>query len=289
MTGACTIDVRFFAAPPDLEGCFTTFYRMNLTVPDGGVVVDHLHPEWTNLRFFGGAAPDCRMQGCAPLSGAAFTLTGASSQPLRFALGSTRMWGVGLFPLGWARFIGGRASELANQVVDGAAHPAFAAFAGLADQLHRPGADDESEFALLIDTFRKARRPVREEAAIRKVHAAIVDTEMSSVAELAARAGLNPRALERLCRRHFGFPPKLLLRRQRTMRTLTAYMIAPGVSWSSVIDGHYHDQAHFVREFQSFMQMSPSEYAALPHPVLSAFMTERKRILGSAVQTLDTP
>ena len=37
------------------------------------------------------------------------------------------------------------------------------------------------------------------------------------------------------------------------------------------------------------MRMSPSEYAALDHPVLSAFMAERARIMGSPVQTLDRP
>jgi len=97
------------------------------------------------------------------------------------------------------------------------------------------------------------------------------------------------RTLERLCRRHFGFPPKLLLRRQRLMRTVSAYMVDPNRNWSKVIDGRYHDQAHFVREFQQFFQMTPSEYASMDHPVLAAFMAERKRILGSPAQTLDRP
>ena len=66
-------------------------------------------------------------------------------------------------------------------------------------------------------------------------------------------------------------------------------MLEPEASWSNVIDGHYHDQSHFVREFHAFMRSTPSEYAALPHPVLSAFMVERKRIWGSPVQTLDKP
>ena len=289
MSASCRIDVRFFSPPADMEGCFTTFYRMQLTVADGGKVVDHLHPEWTNLRFFSGSAPDCSIPGSPPLAGSPFPVTGPSTLPLRFELGTTRMWGVGLFPLGWARFVGGSAAALTNQVVDGTQHPAFVPFAPLADALYAGPPDDEAEFARLIACFRQLSRPVRDEAAIRAVHRAMVDTAMSTVAELADRAGLNPRTLERLCRRYFGFPPKLLLRRQRLMRTVAAYMTRAGGSWSSVIDGHYHDQAHFVREFQAFMRMGPSEYAALDHPVLSAFMLERKRILGSPVQTLDQP
>jgi AraC-like DNA-binding protein len=285
----CEIDIRFYHPPSDLEGCFTTFYRMEMRVPEDGHVVDWLQPEWGNLRFFRGARPECRIPGGNSLVGAEFTATGPSSLPLRFELGTTRLWGVGLFPLGWARFVRAPANELANQVVDGAKHPAFTAFAGLPDQLFGAAADDDAEFATLIAAFRARMHILREEAAICAVHAAMVDTEMASVAELAKRAGLTPRSLERLCRKHFGFPPKLLLRRQRFMRTLSAFMTDPGGSWSNVIDGRYHDQAHFVREFQQFMRMTPSEYAALPHPVLAGFMAERKRILGSPAQTLDQP
>jgi len=73
------------------------------------------------------------------------------------------------------------------------------------------------------------------------------------------------------------------------MRSLAAFMLEPRASWSAVIDRHYHDQSHFVHEFHAFMGCTPSDYAAQPHPVLGAFMAERKRIWGSPVQTLDPP
>ncbi|MCP5395548.1 MAG: AraC family transcriptional regulator [Sphingomonadaceae bacterium] len=285
----CDIDVRFFRPPPDLEGCFTTFSRLELTVPDGGTVQDYLQPEWANLRFFKGQPPVSEIPGGPVLENARLTATGPSSLPGRFELGTTRMWGIGLFPLGWARFIGVDASAHANQVVNGETDPVFARFGALADRLFTEDRDDETEFERLVAFFRSVDEPVKDEPRIRAVHAAIVDTDMSTVAELADRAGLSTRSLERLCRRHFGFSPKLLLRRQRFMRSLAAFMLHEGKHWSEVIDNHYHDQAHFVREFQAFMTMNPSEYAALPHPVLSAFMAERKRIWGSPAQTLDKP
>ena len=63
MTADCTIDVRFFAPPADLEGCFTTFYRVELTVAEPGTVEDWLQPEWANLRFFSGARPTAHIDG----------------------------------------------------------------------------------------------------------------------------------------------------------------------------------------------------------------------------------
>ena len=96
---------------------------------------------------------------------------------------------------------------------------------------------------------------------------------------------IGERSLERLCGRYFGFPPKLLLRRQRFLRSLAQFMIDPGHTWSEAIDGQYYDQAQFVRDFRSFMGMTPSEYADAPHPILEKIMAQRMADQGAAPQT----
>ena len=106
------VDVRFFPAPPDLQGCFATFYRGELNVAGGGRITDLLQPEWGNVRFFSGDCPDARIPGGDRLSGARFTATGPSMLPAHFELGTTRMWGIGLFPLGWAKFCSGSAADV---------------------------------------------------------------------------------------------------------------------------------------------------------------------------------
>ena len=285
----CNIDVRFFPAPPDLEGCFASFYCATFTVADGQRVRDLLQPEWANLRFFAGDLPDAGMPGGPVLRQARLTATGPSSLPAHFELGTTRMWGMGLFPLGWAKFCHGSAAELANRVVDGEAHPAFANFRELARNLFAGEADIEGELARIIACFRALDREVPDEERIVAIHAAMVDTAVASVADFADRSGLSRRTLERLCHRYFGFSPKLLLRRQRFMRSLAEFMLEHAANWSEAMDAHYHDQAQFVREFRTFMCMSPREYAAREHPILGAFMKERAKVWGAAAQTLDRP
>jgi AraC-like DNA-binding protein len=117
----------------------------------------------------------------------------------------------------------------------------------------------------------------------------MVDREVASVTDFCERAGVGRRTLERLCYRYFGFAPKLLLRRQRFMRSLVEFMLEHATNWSEAMDGHYHDQAQFVREFRTFMCMNPREYAAREHPILGAFMKQRAKVWGAAAQTLDTP
>jgi len=288
MTGACKIDVRFFRPPAPLEGCFTSFYRLNLTVDGGGQVEDWLQPEWSNLRFFKGAKPEAMVPGGERLADATFAATGPSSLPTRFRLGTTRCWGIGLFPLGWARFAVGDAADMANGLANGVKCTAFARLAPLADIIFDEEDDDEGEFERIVAHFLSLNRPHRDGDRIRAVHAALVDPEVGTVRQIAEQADVAPRTLDRVCRRYFGFPPKLLLRRQRFMRSLADWMLGGG-RWTDALDGHYYDQAQFTREFKAFMTMSPSEYAEREHPILSAFMVERARVWGSAAQTLDPP
>ena len=73
------------------------------------------------------------------------------------------------------------------------------------------------------------------------------------------------------------------------MRSVAQFILDPSRKWIGALDGHYHDQAQFVRDFHAFMGMSPREYASRPRPILETFVRERMRIAGSAVQTTDRP
>jgi AraC-like DNA-binding protein len=283
------LTAEFHEPPAEFEGCFTTFYQMHLTLDPGAApLVDYLQPEWANIRFFCGGAPEAEIGGTR-VSGAPFVATGASSLACRFTMPMVRMWGVGFLPLGWARFFGTDASACANIITDGARHPAFRHFAGLSDQLCNPAIGPEEQHAAIIATMRRLMRPTRDDKRIRRIHAELVGGDHAAVHDLADACAMSIRTLERMCMRHFGFTPKLLMRRQRFMRSLTTFMLQRGSRWTEAMDGLYHDQAQFTREFREFMTMNPSEYAALDHPILTSFMEARARVWGSAAQTLDPP
>ena len=283
-----------FREPPALfEGCFTTFYHLALDIgPEGAApdarLTDYLQPEWANIRFFCGSTPDAAISP-ARVTEARYVGTGPSSLPCRFTLGPVRMWGVGFLPLGWARFFDADASACANLICDGAAHPVFARFAGLTDVLCDPEATPGEQYDAIVAAMGQAMRPTRDDARIRRINTELVGGEHLSVHDLADACAMSIRTLERMCMRYFGFSPKLLMRRQRFMRSLTSFMLQRGSRWTEAMDSDYHDQAQFTREFREFMTMNPSDYAALDHPILTSFMEARARIWGSAAQTLDPP
>lgn len=279
---------RFFEPPANLRRFFTSFYLVEI---DGHVGdADYLHPEWANLRFFSGGCPVAEGPNGDRVERARFCATGPSSRAVRFSLGPTRMWGIGLLPLGWAMFVEQPAAGLADRVVDGEAHPAFASFAPLASTLFGPVADEAAELARIATHFAAlARTAIPREAQIVAIHAALIDPDTATARDLAERTGLSQRTVERVAQGAFGFTPKLLLRRQRFMRSLAQYMLDPSLKWIGALDGHYHDQAQFVRDFREFMGMTPREYSARDKPVIGAIMRERARIAGQAVQALDSP
>jgi len=283
-----TVRSQFYSPPEQFDGCFTTFYHLSLDVDGDGTVTDFLQPEWANIRFFAGNTPAASI-GASQVSGARFGATGPSSRPCRFELGTARMWGIGFLPIGWGRFIEADAFSLANLVCEGAAHPAFAKFDTLTQVLTDMSVPVEEQFDFIVTTLEDLMNPNRDEPKIRRVHEALVNGECCSVGGLADRCGMSVRTLERVCRRYFGFTPKLLMRRQRFMRSLSSFMLHQGSRWTEAMDADYHDQAQFTREFREFMTMLPSEYGALEHPILASFMEARARIWGSAAQTLDAP
>lgn len=289
--GRAAVTIRFALPREELRPFITTYYRTDIVTSDHEPwLEDWLHPEWANLRFVSSGQTEAAIGDEPWRDCPTFTVTGPTSCATRFRIRSGRSWGIGLMPLGWAALTKVMASEHTDRFVDGQKDQAFAPLHALAQVLEVSDGGFAEELALIeshIDAI--VWRPPRNADAIAAVNAALVDPELSSVSDLAAKVGMNVRSLERLSRRAFGFPPKLLMRRQRFLRSLAQFMLDPSLNWLSTLDFRYYDQAHFVRDFRRFMGMSPSQYAKLDKPLLMAAARARMEIAGEAVQGLHDP
>ncbi len=285
------VKIRFALPSAELSPYVTTYYHTEVDPsPKEPELEDYLHPEWANLRFMEQGWSRSAI-GAAPLEEVpSFAVTGPTSQAARFRNSAGRSWGIGLMPLGWACLFDAPASDYADRVTNGREDPVFAAFAPLAHALSGSAQSYAQELAIIQDhmaslTFATGRTDEK----ITAINAALVDPELATVSELSERVGMNIRSLERLSKRAFGFTPKLLMRRQRFLRSLSQFMLDPSLKWLSTLDYHYYDQAHFVRDFKRFMGMSPSAYAKLDKPFLIAAARARMEIAGEAVQGLARP
>ncbi len=87
--------------------------------------------------------------------------------------------------------------------------------------------------------------------------------EIARVEDLAGRAGINPRTLQRLFRRYVGVGPKWVIRRYRLHEA--AHRLAGGLAVDQAALAHdlgYFDQAHFIKDFTAIIGRSPGSYAA---------------------------
>jgi len=282
MPAEAQISVHFFRLSEPLERYFTALYLTEIDA-GGGLVTDYLHPEWAALRFTEGPPPIASVGPGELAPQWPFVANGPTSQSIHFGVRTSRVWGLGLQPAGWAKFAIGDANALANTTVDGSTHPCFALFADILPQIEAcDGTIDDKASLIDAHLMRHAGRLVPREAEIVACQTAMRDPAMGEVTALQDRLGLSIKSLERLCRRYFGFTPKVLLRRQRFLRSLAQYMLDPTLSWLGALDDQYHDQAQFVREFRAFMGLTPSEYAKLPHPILEPIMRQRMADQGAA-------
>jgi AraC-like DNA-binding protein len=284
------VEVRFALPSPALAPFVTAFYCTEVACAGpAGWLEDHLHPEWANLRFLAHARAQQMIGPGELVPSPEVTLAGPTCRATRFRLAEGRAWGVGLLPAGWAALFGAQAGDYADRFVDALADPAFATLAPLAGELAATQGGFDAELAVIVRHVERLLDGAEPDPAIMHLTAELVDPDLATVADLAARMGMTVRSLERLTRRAFGFPPKLLIRRQRFLRSLGQYMLDPSLKWLGTLDWQYHDQSHFVRDFRRFMGMSPSAYAKLEKPLLTAAARARMAALGQAMQGLHRP
>ncbi len=281
--------VAFLPPAEPLRPLVTAYYRVGH--PGGeGTIEDLLHPEWGNLRFalVGHWAIEVDRRLLDP--GPAIGLYGPTSRAgiIRVPAGGRGM-GVGLTPLGWAVLTGleahawaDRASEVA--AVRGADLAGLAAVADGLDDAALIAAFDRLFLSILATP--EAREDLERAPLIGRAHRALLDPDIGTVEAFAEALGVSPRQASRLSLKAFGFAPKLLLRRQRFLRTLAVLRQNLEQPWATQLDGHYYDQPHFVRDFRRFMDMSPSAYFALPRDLLEPAALARQSALGQPLQGL---
>jgi AraC-like DNA-binding protein len=280
--------VSFILPAIALRRYVSTYYFFDFK-SDSGEMEDLLHPEWASAHYTLSGASRGSIVGQPPSPTPDNNMTGPTGKAARIFFHELKLVGIGMLPLGWYRLVGCPADRWANRVGEIEGVPEFGLFHGIGQQMRE--LTDPEQMAALFDhiLLSAINGPDPLEAEIENIHEALANPDISSVADLADATGFGQQRLERLCRRVFGFPPKRLLRRQRFLRTLGNVMMDPELKWSAALDDQYFDQAHFNRDFQEFMGMSPSQYLAMPRPISIQSTMARAVQVGHPLQALQGP
>lgn len=219
------------------------------------------------------------------------SLFGPTSHALKATTNGGILVGFGVSALGWSRLFNPPAATYRDRVV-----PLATALPGsfalrLRDALYR--SDREGEVAPVLDALLRAQlglmqRDVthRDAPLIRQLMVMIAREGTAEIAQAAAEMGIEPHALRRLAVRHFGFPPKLLLRRARFLRSFLQIARTDKTIDYARLDKSYFDVPHFLRDANTFLGMTPRRFLSLNTPFLDASLRARAAVLGAATQVL---
>lgn len=108
-----------------LRPYISSFYMMDVRLGPDERIEDWLLPEWASLRMAqsGGCLAGIVPEQPQPRRG--MMASGPTSFATRISIGSARIWGIGVLPLGWAKFISAPAAKFADRISDVAHEPAW--------------------------------------------------------------------------------------------------------------------------------------------------------------------
>lgn len=88
------------------------------------------------------------------------------------------------------------------------------------------------------------------------------DRELLRAEQLAERAGMSLRALQRLFRDYVGASPKWVVQRYRLHEAVAQLQAGRELAWTELaLALGYYDQAHFIRDFRRLVGCAPADYA----------------------------
>lgn len=264
--------LRYFAPPPDLRTHISSYYVFQANVPR---MSDLVRADMAQLRFMISGAGTYSFANGARIAAPEVSLLGPTTAATRFDVtGPVLVFGVGILPAGWAGLVGEDASMFADSVIDG-----VDLFGGILEDA--------------LDAMRFDRRPTRMielvNMAMRWLMAGAHDVPLwftgltdhwltgdasPIVDRLVGEAGMSSRQIERLARRIYGAPPKLLARKYRALRA-ASNLAATDLGWADAAGDAFYDQSHFIRELKRFTGHTPLQFQRAPTPVTKLTLTRR--------------
>jgi AraC-like DNA-binding protein len=178
--------------------------------------------------------------------------------------GRSHAFGIKFTPGGFRSFLSAPVSSLADRVV-----PIRQIFGSEIDALEKVlvSSDDEAALIPAVNDFFLAHVPRPDQSAAlasQLVNRILSEPEIRTVDDLAARASLGKRSLQRLFSEYVGAPPKWVIRRYRLHELVEHFRSGARPDYAQLaLELGYFDQAHLINDFRSIVGYSPTQYPGL--------------------------
>lgn len=194
--------------------------------------------------------------------------------------GEIEIFGAGLQPAAWGMLMGGDSEKYTNRLLD-----AEALFGAAVREIHGEIAAAETLEAKVAtaDLFFRTILDTGEEAPFwftRIVDEWLTGSASPEVADLVDKVGMSGRQVERMMKRYYGAPPKVIARKYRALKASSDFLREEGGAADA-----FYDQSHLTRELKQFIGLTPGK-ARDALPELNRTILERRRLLAGKVDKL---
>ncbi|WP_379547527.1 helix-turn-helix domain-containing protein [Qipengyuania sp. DSG2-2] len=272
---------RTFRPGEDLAPYIRRYYIFEAELPDEMVIEDFLLSETAFIRILldgdwkGEVEPGVWDRPSDTL------LFGANERPFPVRVkGSFKVLGIAIRPCGWKALFPWPHHKFRDNLF-----PLSELWGDLATTMEaelKAADGDDAIIACMEDTIRTrlAQVGTREtDDAMAQLEAIARTDSKMLVEEVAARANLSTRQLERRCRDTFGLTPKAVLRRSRFLDMATAMRGFSSPSETDLAALRYFDQSHLNKEFKRFTRMTPKQFEKAVTPLQTAGLKLREESL----------
>ena len=280
--------LRFERSAPELAGMLPSYAVLDSDLSVVGPVVSWMLPSWARIWIRLTAGPISISIGNRrydPVGAAVMYGVTSRAIPVHPQGGVTVA--IDVSPLGWARFVSAHAEAVRDRVLplDEMLTPELVR--DLTTALHASD-HDQSVKGIVDEVFlRHLPPPNPHEPIVERIIDAFASPDVHDLSTATERIAINPAALQRMCRRYFGFSPKLLMMRARFLRVLVGMLTAEEPIDHSLVPPGYHNVPHFLRDANRFLGMTPRRFVAMDIPYLRAGLRARQLVMATATPSLD--
>lgn len=250
-----TVSLDYAAPAADLKNFVSVFYSFKADIPR---FEDDDRADLAQLRFQLRGSGRYRFADGYEQQGPEVQIIGPTMGVTHIcAEGPLDVFGAGLLPEGWAAMIAVDASTVTNRVIDGREFFGPGLASVLAQLRLTP--DLDTRVQIVSDLIRglagRGHEPSR--WFTQTVNDWLQSGLNPQVDDLVSASHLCRRQVERLCKRLYGAPPKLLARKYRALRA--AVVLAKGeTSTTEILGQGFYDQSHCIREIKRFTGVTPT-------------------------------
>ncbi|PQA85371.1 helix-turn-helix domain-containing protein [Hyphococcus luteus] len=192
----------------------------------------------------------------------------------------TRVFGIGVRPKGWMTLCGVSAEEATDRVID---LTSFAGGMARSSIEEMRNARSLSELAFAADRFfaqilmkQGARRTAPYPEALGRW---LLDPNDLGLDSLLSTMDVSRRQTDRIAKLYFGASPKYLQRKYRALRA--ADRIRAGeTDWLAAAGDGYYDQSHFIKEFRTFIGVTPRQLMGNQAQLITEIQSQRSEALS---------